>query len=248
MGAIKNYYFILGVSRNAGAAEINAAYESKLDAASRDESQAAMIGELTEAYECLSDPTRRSEYDTSFGRDPYLRPEVNVNQMTSAETAYQVEYEFQKLRNREKFKKRIIKTLCVAVMFVAFAGVAIRYGSDYFRSKAIIPQIPTAVLFTVPKSGTSAQVKPAEVIKGVSTKKPTVQTYNIRSGGVVTMDRSSCRGIPSETAPAKAVMRKDTAVFATKEMRDSTGALWFYVTNSQFEGWVNGRDVHIYKF
>jgi hypothetical protein len=43
-------------------------------------------------------------------------------------------------------------------------------------------------------------------------------------------------------------MRKDTVIFATKEMRDKDGSVWYYVTNSQFEGWANGRDVHIYKF
>jgi hypothetical protein len=43
-------------------------------------------------------------------------------------------------------------------------------------------------------------------------------------------------------------MRKDTPILATREIRGGDGNVWYYVTNSRFRGWVNGRDVKVYKF
>lgn len=72
-----DYYRILGISTEAGQEEIRAAYRAKLRlwhpdlvaAESHDVQHAAtaMSARLNEAYECLSDPDRRSAYDTRRG-------------------------------------------------------------------------------------------------------------------------------------------------------------------------------------
>lgn len=72
-----DYYRILGISTEARPGEIRAAYRAKLRLwhpdlvadESQDVRQAAteMSARLNEAYECLSDPDRRSAYDTRSG-------------------------------------------------------------------------------------------------------------------------------------------------------------------------------------
>jgi curved DNA-binding protein CbpA len=71
MQAVKDYYFVLGVVKEASQDEIDSAYRSSVDTikSSNLESQAseagvaAILEEIEEAYACLSDSERRREYD-----------------------------------------------------------------------------------------------------------------------------------------------------------------------------------------
>lgn len=66
----KNYYETLGVSKNASADEIKSAYRSLAKKYHPDinktEEASAKFKEINEAYECLSDPQKKSNYD-QFG-------------------------------------------------------------------------------------------------------------------------------------------------------------------------------------
>jgi curved DNA-binding protein CbpA len=249
MQTFKNYYFILGVSRNASSVEIEAAYESRKAAAAFDEFQASMMYETTEAYECLSDRSRRMEYDSSLGEPPQLSPTSgNVHNFRSAESAVSLEIALNKERKKRKLRRQIFKNIVMTAIFLAVAGIGIKFGIKYFKKGEPI-QEPLAELFQVTKTLAAPQPEsPPPVSQPAAKDKPLVHTYNIQSGGVVTADNSRCRSQPSYNAGTKAMMRKDTVIFATKEVRDKDGSVWYYVSNSQFEGWANGRDVRIYKF
>lgn len=76
---MKDYYYILGVTKNATRDEIKKAYR-KLSLKFHPDKNAdddgffeARFKEINEAYECLSDPTRRRQYDASFNSNSYKR-------------------------------------------------------------------------------------------------------------------------------------------------------------------------------
>ena len=245
----KNYYFIMGVQRDASPVEIEAAYESHSAAAAYDAFQASLMPEVTEAYRCLSDPASRREYDDSLGEPPRAYSTGNVHNFKSHESSVTLELAFQKRRRAENSRKALVKNIVVAVILLALAGTAINYGPKYFRGKNITAKIEAQV--AEPPPVVSAPEPQAETgTRTVRTvgEKPKPQTYAVQTGGVVTRDRSACRARPSETADIVAVMRKDTPIFATQEIRGGDGSMWYYVTNSQFRGWVNGRDVKVHKF
>lgn len=84
-----DYYSILGVGSEAGQEEIRAAYRAKLRLwhpdlvadESNDARRAAteMSARLNEAYECLSDPNRRSAYDTRRGGGSESLPHTSTS-------------------------------------------------------------------------------------------------------------------------------------------------------------------------
>jgi hypothetical protein len=250
MSTLKNYYFILGIQRNASPVEIEAAYKSHSAAAEYDAFQASLTPEVAEAYQCLSDPSRRREYDDALGEPPRVYSAGNVHNFKSYESDIAVNFAFQKRLKKEKSRKIVVRSLVMAAVFVAFAGVAIGYGPKYFRrEKFTVKAIPSTFRTTeqmpaVPEPQTETGVRPVSL----AGEKPKTRTYAIQTGGVVTLDRSVCRAKPSDTSDIVAVMRKDTPIFATQEIRSGDGSVWYYVTNSQFRGWVNGRDVKVHIF
>jgi DnaJ-class molecular chaperone len=67
---MKNYYAILGVSQNETPAGIRAAYRNAVRRTHPDHAGpqgASAFQDIVEAHSVLSDPTRRREYDRSFG-------------------------------------------------------------------------------------------------------------------------------------------------------------------------------------
>jgi hypothetical protein len=244
---VKNYYFILGVPNNASASDVTAAYETKKRLAARDAMEAAMLGEATEAYECLIDPSRRREYDRTMETTP-ARPAGDTPQYASSESRITVELEFKKLRKKHDAKKKIIKKVIVIGVFLIFAGTGIHFGIRYFTGKDMTTELPvvaqTINALNTPEQEAEKQHAPAAAISAV---KPSTRMYEMKTGGVVTRDRAPCRAQPSSGANVITTMRKDTVIFVTKEIRDSGGTVWYYVSNSQLEGWVDGADVRIYN-
>jgi len=71
----EDFYDILGISKNATAAEIKKAYRKKAiefhpDKNPGDEKAEAMFKKAAEAYEVLSDPDKKSRYD-QFGHQAF---------------------------------------------------------------------------------------------------------------------------------------------------------------------------------
>ena len=66
--ADKNYYDILGVSKDASPEDIKSAYRKLAKKyhpdVNKEDGAAEKFKEVNEAYECLSDPTKKSNYDT----------------------------------------------------------------------------------------------------------------------------------------------------------------------------------------
>jgi hypothetical protein len=67
---MKDFYYILGTRRDAGAPEIEAAYQklARKFADAQDDFMDAHFGEITEAYDILRDPNRRRKYDIALRR------------------------------------------------------------------------------------------------------------------------------------------------------------------------------------
>ncbi|MCL2684138.1 MAG: hypothetical protein FWE55_02740 [Synergistaceae bacterium] len=142
MKAIKNYYFILGISRNAYPTEIEAAYLSWRAAADYDEFQASMEEEITEAYKCLSDPKLRKEFDESLGTPPQLNtPGGNVHNFRSHESGITVEKEFQKELRKQKFKRRLVKVVVTVLIIFVAASYGIKRWDKYSPKMPSIPVI-----------------------------------------------------------------------------------------------------------
>jgi signal peptidase I len=71
----RNHYSVLGVSRDATTDEIREAYWSQVRFQSVGVEPGERLRELREAYETLTDPSRRAEYDLSRDGDPFaVRP------------------------------------------------------------------------------------------------------------------------------------------------------------------------------
>lgn len=86
-GWLPNYYARLGVPRNATAEEIRSAYRAAVRRLHPDVNPAPGAAELLqamrEAYEVLSDPARRAEYDQVLPPDTSSAPSVSLNVLYS---------------------------------------------------------------------------------------------------------------------------------------------------------------------
>ena len=75
MSAKRDYYELLGISRNASPEEIKSAYRKMArkyhpDVNREDENASEKFKEFNDAYEVLSDPQKREAYDR-FGHDAF---------------------------------------------------------------------------------------------------------------------------------------------------------------------------------
>lgn len=89
----RNLYQLLGVPREASRADITHAYRRQAraihpDSRPQDDAAApARFRAVAEAYQILSDPARRADYDRALphrpapGRDPVLRPDTSTGTM-----------------------------------------------------------------------------------------------------------------------------------------------------------------------
>lgn len=86
-GYLPNYYARLGVPINATMEEIRSAYRAAVRRlhpdVNPDEGAADLLQEVLEAYEVLSDATKRAEYDRLLGADASSVPAVLVNVLYS---------------------------------------------------------------------------------------------------------------------------------------------------------------------
>jgi hypothetical protein len=251
MASIKNYYFILGVPRDASYEEISAAYDGALTSAPGDTGISAMMGEITEAYECLRDPARRAEHDSNLGS--YTpKPQGSMTPWSSSPNPkLEVESCYQDMKNRRRMRIRWKKFIALMLLIlIGGLGVIYKY-SDYLEQKMIEESLRSSLridMFRVNKNKPPQTI--AEEISAYATPaaRPSIRTYNVRSGGVVTASETVCRKSPSPDAPAITTMRKDAVFFTTKELRMFDGTVWYYAENSRASGWVPGSDVKTYAY
>ena len=77
--AKRDYYDVLGIQKSAGPEEIKSAYRKLAvkyhpDKNPGDEKAAKKFALVAEAHDVLSDPTKRRQYDQTFGK-PQRRPQ-----------------------------------------------------------------------------------------------------------------------------------------------------------------------------
>ncbi|MGD2252366.1 MAG: DnaJ domain-containing protein [Anaerolineales bacterium] len=92
MAGVKDYYALLGISRKATRKQIRRAYREaaiRLHPDKREQSgKTSLFIEVTEAYEVLSDPKRRAEYDSilaTSGVDTFPKAFIKINLRQSRE-------------------------------------------------------------------------------------------------------------------------------------------------------------------
>jgi hypothetical protein len=251
MASVKNYYFILGIPRDASSEEIAAAYDGAISSAPGDAGTSAMMGEITEAYECLRDPARRAGYDSILGS--YTpRPQGSMTPWSSSPNPkLEMESYYQDMKNKRRRRARWKKFIGLMLLILIGGLGAIYKYSEYLAQRMMEESLRSSLridMFHVnkntppqaPAGDISTYTKPAA--------QPSIRTYQVKSGGVVTAGETVCRKSPSPDAPAITTMRKDAVFFTTKELRMFDGTVWYYAENSRASGWVLGSDVKTYAY
>ncbi|MDR1915460.1 MAG: DnaJ domain-containing protein [Synergistaceae bacterium] len=251
MASIKNYYFILGISRGASEAEITSAYEGIIESSRSDSGSLVMMGEVKEAYECLIDAARRKEYDTTLGSHTPQQPGGIKPWTSSSGSKLELEHYYQNMKNERRAKIRWRNFITLMVLLLLCGSCAI-YGYNRYREQKALKASESeerARMFHVNKPP-ETPVETEETFQSYVKPKaqPIVRTYSVMSGGVVTAEKATCRNEPYDGAKVTATMRKDTVFFATKELRLFDGTVWYFVENSSAEGWVRGNEVKTYAY
>lgn len=96
---MNNYYEILGVLKTATEGEIKKQYRKLAnkfhpDKNNGDKGKEEKFKEISEAYDCLSDPLKRAVYDKSFFAEPASQP---VNDPTAKATNYHFTFTWQEV-------------------------------------------------------------------------------------------------------------------------------------------------------
>ena len=87
-GYLDNYYARLGVSRHATLDEIRKAYHLGANRLNPDDTKSEMTDlflQIQEAYEILSDPTKRAAYDKTIPSDAKSPEDIMINALYSRE-------------------------------------------------------------------------------------------------------------------------------------------------------------------
>lgn len=102
---MKNFYSILGVTPDSSNAEIKSAYRRLARKFHPDvnPSGAQQFKEICEAYETLSNPKKRMQYDTING---FFKSSKNTEQETKHTSTQQAQTEYQKTKQENPQKKR----------------------------------------------------------------------------------------------------------------------------------------------
>ncbi|MFH0837690.1 MAG: J domain-containing protein [Patescibacteria group bacterium] len=115
--AVKNFYEILGVARNANADQIKKAYfvmAKKYHPDSGDESEVKKFHEVAEAYKILSDPESRKAYDLTFGPvDQEVKKAEDKPVSETMRTGHREAYRDEELKefHKNRYKKAIFRVI-----------------------------------------------------------------------------------------------------------------------------------------
>lgn len=93
MAGLKNYYQILGIPNNASPQQVKSVYNQLAMKYHPDKNKEPTAVDkfilITEAYEILSDPIKRADYDTHFKGISYATPSQGTSSVTTSYTAKQ---------------------------------------------------------------------------------------------------------------------------------------------------------------
>ncbi|MDR0648579.1 MAG: DnaJ domain-containing protein [Synergistaceae bacterium] len=264
MASFKDYYFILGVPKTATQEEIGIAYRFSRDSmntgsagafASDSDYQAAMLRDIDEAYECLSDQSRRRDYDLRLGADlPRPRLEQNNPAARAANAKESIEFCFAAMKKKKSRSLPTMGRFLSALVFVAGFGICAILGVSYFKTGKLTLSLdmPKAALTTqAPAAGTPPDADDAP--EHLQPKTPAaggrgyVRVYDIPYGGIVSATRGECRKDPSPDSPVLTSMPRNATVFVAKESKGADGETWYFVDCNAGKGWVRGKELKVYK-
>ena len=144
------HYEILGVSGAASIEEIRAAYNALIKTSHTDATSSGdtrlFSEQLREAFEVLSDPVRRAQYDHSLYGAPAVPPEPVFTQEEDSQEAYRREYILKKQRDKEEAEQWDVsqkQTIFRIMRWVNFAilGYAGLLMIDYFLPGKIYEEV-----------------------------------------------------------------------------------------------------------
>jgi curved DNA-binding protein CbpA len=273
MHSIKDYYFILGTSKNASQEEIERAYrKSVLDIRESvlGNGAASVLRDIDEAYSCLRDPVQKAAYDTSqaaFLSPPSLHHGINPGSPTQARETMAIFYST--IDKKKKKRSRTGLTKLFGTIFVlGLIGVLLWSIGHYFPSGKIgrllkstaKQKIEETIKDELISMGAAPAIHEPNAqrhsagasrndskgnVKNASTG--FVKVYDIRYGGVIVSPGAVCRKEPNSDAKAVANLKKDAIIFVNKESRAGDGTLWYYVESDNGNGWVDEKAVKVYK-
>lgn len=126
---MKNYYTILEINKDSDIEQIKKAYRNLAlkyhPDKNKDFNASQKFIEITEAYEILKDPIKRSEYDKKLIYDEHIVPEFNnwkKNAQEKASRDAKMEYELfseKLIRELKLIKKHSIGIGCVILLVIA---------------------------------------------------------------------------------------------------------------------------------
>jgi hypothetical protein len=264
MRNFKDYYFVLGVSKTASREEIERAYRYALDVintsdlgsfAENGAYRSLMRRDIDEAYECLSSPVSRRQYDFELGAalPPPSPPEQINPALRTANTRETIEFCFASMKKKKSRSLPALGKLLSTLLFLASVGGSAILGLDFLKTGNFnfisvkplpAPAIPAPI---PPAQPHDAPAEPSGQTPSPSSRQGYVKVYNIRYGGVISAANIQCRENPSPNAKILARMPRGAVVFVTKESKDSDGVTWYFVDNSGGKGWVREEDLKIYK-
>lgn len=143
---VQDFYDLLGVSRNASAADVRWAYERALNRANRDGAHKLMT-ELSLAYDTLSDPRRRSTYDRhgvpalrerSPGAAPLPPPWRIVKESPLPGASYSVVPVGRPLRQRGRWRVPTLAVFCLGVVAGLVLALQLADEPDVARMQAVV--------------------------------------------------------------------------------------------------------------
>jgi curved DNA-binding protein CbpA len=265
MGSFKDYYFILGISKNATQEEIEMAYRYSRDAigmgnfgsfAANSNYQVSMLRDIDEAYECIGNSARRREYDLKLGSGVAPRPYLEENNPAVRNTNAKETLEmcFAAMKKKKSRSLPSLGRFVSAMVFMASVGCSAILGLNYFNtgefsfSRDKSPVARTAQDGGKPRPRGDVPAPPvAPPIAQPGRKQGYVKAYDIPYGGVVSAARGECRKDPSPNSPVLARMSRNSTVFVTKESKGEDGETWYYVDCNAGKGWVRGEELKVYK-
>ena len=133
---MQNYYEILDVPSRASQHEIkdryrflaNAYHPDKFSTPAHKAQAEARFKKINEAYQVLSVPAKRAEYDRSLGISPYATPNSRPSQQPRSTSPYGHSQPSRKSNDIYAIGQMVVRTIAIVILFYLASFVALRMG------------------------------------------------------------------------------------------------------------------------